>query len=126
MEIFNFELEQKIDHHSSVEFHGESNGCIFKAQKLNYNSLIALIDLNMTSKIEIFNFGLEQKINHPLRVKFHGESSGDNLNAQKLNYNTLIALIGPNYKIWKFRLVYLVFASGAPCKWSRDGANTAL
>ena len=46
MEIFYFELEQKIDHQSSVEFHGESNGGIFKAQKLNYNSLIALIDLN--------------------------------------------------------------------------------
>ena len=46
MEIFNFELEQKIDHHSSVEFHSESNGGIFKAQKLNYDSLIALIDLN--------------------------------------------------------------------------------
>ena len=59
----------------------------------------------ITSKIEIFNFELEEKINHPLRVKFHGESSGDNLNAQKLNYNTLLALIGPNYKIWKFRLV---------------------
>ena len=46
MEIFNFELEQEIDHHNSVEFRGESNGDSFKAQKLNYNSLIALIDLN--------------------------------------------------------------------------------
>ena len=46
MEIFNFQLEQRINHHSSVEFHGESNGGIFKAQKLNNNSLIALIDLN--------------------------------------------------------------------------------
>ena len=46
MEIFNFQLEQKIDHHSSVEFHGESNGGIFKAQKRNDNSSIALIDIN--------------------------------------------------------------------------------
>ena len=46
MEIFNFQLEQKINHHSSVEFHGESNGGIFKAQKCDNNSLIALIDLN--------------------------------------------------------------------------------
>ena len=46
MEIFIFDLEQKIGHHFSVEFHGESNGSIFKAQKLNNNSLIALIDLN--------------------------------------------------------------------------------
>ena len=46
MEIFDFELEQKIDHHSSAEFHGKSNGDSFKAQKPKYDSLIALIDLN--------------------------------------------------------------------------------
>ena len=50
MEIFNFELEQEIDHHYSVEFCGESNGDCFKAQKLNCNSLIALIDLNYNLK----------------------------------------------------------------------------
>ena len=55
--------------------------------------------------MEIFNFELEQKIYHHSSVEFHDESSGDNLNVQKLNYNTLVALIGPNYKIWKFRLV---------------------
>ena len=38
--------KQKIDQHYCVEFHGESNGDSFEAQKLNYNSLIALIDPN--------------------------------------------------------------------------------
>ena len=33
MEFFNFGLEQKLDHHSSVEFHGDSDGDGFKAQK---------------------------------------------------------------------------------------------
>ena len=68
MEIFNFKLEQKINHHSSVEFHGESNGGIFKAQKLKNNSLITLIDINYLKNFEIFNFELEQKINHPLTL----------------------------------------------------------
>ena len=43
MEIFNFELEQKIDHHSSVEFHGESSGNNLNVQKVNHDTLIALI-----------------------------------------------------------------------------------
>ena len=46
MEIFNFELEQKIDHPSSVEFNGESSGDSLNAQKLNLNILIALIGSN--------------------------------------------------------------------------------
>ena len=31
MEFFNFGLEQKLDHHSSVEFHSDSDGDGFKA-----------------------------------------------------------------------------------------------
>ena len=46
MEIFNFQLDQKINHHSSAEFHGESSGDNLNAQKLNYNTLIALIGPN--------------------------------------------------------------------------------
>ena len=34
MEFFNFGLEQKSDHHSLVEFHGDLDGNGFKAQKL--------------------------------------------------------------------------------------------
>ena len=33
MPIFNFGLEQKLDHQSSVEFHGDSYGDGFKAHK---------------------------------------------------------------------------------------------
>ena len=33
IEIFNFELEIKLDHHFYVEFHGESNGDGLEAQK---------------------------------------------------------------------------------------------
>ena len=43
MEFFNFGLEQKLDRHSSVEFHSDSDGDGFKAQ----NPIIdAIIDLN--------------------------------------------------------------------------------
>ena len=33
MDFFNFGPEQKLDHRSCVEFHGDSNGNGFKAQK---------------------------------------------------------------------------------------------
>ena len=35
IEIFNFELEIKLDHHFYVKFHGESNGDGLEAQKPN-------------------------------------------------------------------------------------------
>ena len=40
--IFNFELEEKLDHHSDVKFHGDSDGNGFKVQKLKDNTLIDL------------------------------------------------------------------------------------
>ena len=43
MLILEFELEQKMDQHFSIEFHDESNGNSLKAQKLNRDTLIALI-----------------------------------------------------------------------------------
>ena len=43
MQILEFELEQKMNHHFSIEFHDESNGNSLEAQKLNHNTLIALI-----------------------------------------------------------------------------------
>ena len=42
MEFFNFGLEQKLDQHSCVEFHGNSDGNGFKAQKLIIDLLIVL------------------------------------------------------------------------------------
>ena len=46
MLILEFELEQKMNHHFSIEFHDESNGNSLKAQKLNRDNLIALISPN--------------------------------------------------------------------------------
>ena len=46
MLILEFELEQKMDHHMSIEFHGEPNGNNFKAQNFNHDHLIALIGPN--------------------------------------------------------------------------------
>ena len=46
MLILDFELEQKMNHHFRIEFHDKSNGNSLKTQKLNHNTLIALINLN--------------------------------------------------------------------------------
>ena len=40
MDFFKFELEQKLDHHSCEEFHGDSDGDGFKAQKLIIDPLV--------------------------------------------------------------------------------------
>ena len=40
MDFFKFGLEQKLDHHSCVEFHGDSYGDGFKAQKPIIDPLI--------------------------------------------------------------------------------------
>ena len=42
MEFSNFGLEQKLDHQSSVEFHGDSYEDDFKAHKPIINPLIGL------------------------------------------------------------------------------------
>ena len=42
MEFFNFGLEQKLDRHSCVEFHSESDGDGNKAQKPLIDPLIGL------------------------------------------------------------------------------------
>ena len=39
---FNFELEQKLDHHFHAEFHSDSDGDGFKAQKPINDPLIGL------------------------------------------------------------------------------------
>ena len=40
MDFFKFGLEQKLDHHSCVKFHGDPDGNGFKAQKLIIDPLI--------------------------------------------------------------------------------------
>ena len=77
MLILEFELEQKMNHHLSIEFHDESNGNSLKAQKLNHDTLIAL--------------------------EFHGEPNENDFKAKNFNHDHLIALIGPNYP--KYRLL---------------------
>ena len=42
MEFYNFGLEQKLDQHSCAEFHSDSNGGGFKAQKPLIDPLIGL------------------------------------------------------------------------------------
>ena len=42
MEFYKFGLEQKLDQHFSVEFHSDSDGDVFKAQKLLIDPLIGL------------------------------------------------------------------------------------
>ena len=42
MEFYNFGLEQKLDQHSCVEFHSDSDGDVFKAQKPLIDPLIGL------------------------------------------------------------------------------------
>ena len=42
MEFFNFGQEQKLDRHSCVEFHSDSDGGGFKAQKPIIDPLIGL------------------------------------------------------------------------------------
>ena len=42
MQILNFGLEQKLDQHSCVEFHGDSDGDGFRAKKPIIDPLIGL------------------------------------------------------------------------------------
>ena len=60
IEIFNFDLKQKLDFHSYVEFYGESDGHGLNSENPQLNPKDAL----MVPKDAIFNFGLEQKLEH--------------------------------------------------------------
>ena len=51
MDFFKFGLEQKLDHHSCVEFHGDSDGNGFKAQKPIIDPLIEYEILGEGSQI---------------------------------------------------------------------------
>ena len=90
MEFFNLGLEQKLDRHSGVEFHSDSDGDSFNFPKPQLNPQNAPL---VPPKMEIFNFGLEQMLDHHLYAKFHSDSNGDGFKAQKaINY----PLIGLN------------------------------
>ena len=70
MEFFIFGLEQKLDRHSCVEFHSDSDGDGFNFLKPQLNPPKCPLG---APKMKFFNFGLEQKLDQHSSVKFHGE-----------------------------------------------------
>ena len=79
LEFFNFGLEQKLDQHSCVEFHSDSDSDGFNFPKPNLAPQNAPL---VPPKMPIINFGLEQKLDHQSSVGFHGDSFGDGFEAQ--------------------------------------------
>ena len=79
MEFSNFGLEQKLDRHSCVEFHTDSNGDGFNFLKPQLNPQNAPLE---PPKMEFFNFGLDQKLDHHSCVEFHSDSDGSGFKAQ--------------------------------------------
>ena len=90
MEFFNFGLEQKLDRHSCVEFHADSDGHGFNFPKPQLNPQNAPL---VPPKMEFFNFGLDQKLDHHSCVEFHRDSDGGDFKAQKPKIDLQI---GPN------------------------------
>ena len=89
LEFFNFGLEQKLDHHSCVEFHSDSDGDGFNFQKPELYPPKCPLG---APKNGIFNFGLEQKLDQHLCVEFHSDSDGNGFNAQKPKIDPQIGL----------------------------------
>ena len=58
MKFFNFGLEQKLDRHSCVEFHCDSDGDGFNFSKPQLNPQNAPL---VPPKMQILNFGLKPK-----------------------------------------------------------------
>ena len=83
MELFVFELKQKLAHHSSVEFHSDSDGDGFNFPKPRPNPKNAHL---VPSKMKFFNLAiaLEQKLGHYFFVEVHGESNGDGFKLKAL------------------------------------------
>ena len=89
-EFFNFGLEQKLDRHSCVEFHSDSDGDGFNFLKPQLNPRNAPL---VPPKMKFFNFGLEQRLDQHSCVEFNSDSDGDGFKAQE----PIIDLqIGPN------------------------------
>ena len=72
--FFDFGLEQKLDRHSCVEFHSDSDGDGFNFPKVQLNPPKCPL---ATPKMKFFNFGLEQKLDQHTCVEFRGESNND-------------------------------------------------
>ena len=80
MEFFIFGLEQKLDRHSWVEFHSDSDGDGFNFRKPQLNPPKCPLG---APKNGISNFGLEQKLDHHFYAKFHSDSNGNVFKVQK-------------------------------------------
>ena len=92
MEFFNFGLEQKLDRHSCVKFHSDSDGDGLNFPKPQLNPQNAPL---VPQKIEFFNFGLEEKLDQHSYVEFHSDSDGNGFKAQKPIIDPLIGLNWP-------------------------------
>ena len=90
--IFNFELEEKLDHRSDVKFHGDSDGNGLKVQKLKINTLITLIGLNYPKYGNFQFWELEEKVNHQYNTEFYGDSDGNILEGWKRTLDSSIVL----------------------------------
>ena len=89
IEFFNFGLEQKLDRHSCIEFHSDSDGDSFNFPKPQLNPQNAPL---VPPKMEFFNFGLDPKLDHHSCVEFHSDSNGGGFKAQKPIIDPLIGL----------------------------------
>ena len=87
MKFFNFGQEQKLDHHSWVKFHSDSDGNGFRAHNPKIDPQIdPQIGLN-DPKLKFFDFGPEQKLDRHSCVEFHNDSDGDGFNFPKVQLN---------------------------------------
>ena len=75
IKFFYFGIDQKLAHHSSVEFHVDSYGDGFKAYQLYLRPQLTLIDLNriITPKLTIFNPVRNLKMDKLSSIEFGGE-----------------------------------------------------
>ena len=92
LEFFNFGQIQKLDCHSCVEFHSDSDGDGFNFLKPQLNPP----KCPLVAPKKIFQFWTRTKVRTRLIehscVGFHGDSDGNGFKAQKLVIDLLIVL----------------------------------
>ena len=78
MKFFDFRLGQKLDQHSSVDFHNDSDGDGFNFPKAQLNPQNAPL---VPPKMKLVNFGLERKLDQHSCIEFNGDSDGNGFKA---------------------------------------------
>ena len=81
LKIFNFEVEEKLDQLSRLEFDGEFDSNSLKALNPYFDPIIGPNWPLIGQKMKIFNFELEEKLDQHFEVKFDGEFDGNSLEA---------------------------------------------